>query len=169
MNDNVKNVLNEIYEIDPDLYVGLLDKNLDEQSLRKVLKKLSKPVSSVACKMCAVNNTVQSGCKAKLVQEYNTLVSEDLDETVGRVSINNTWVNFDISIVRILKALLIVGVSKNEELAIKCREIINKILILGSSSSYVTERDVIKRLNLEKGKFKGIEKELIDGIKEVLL
>lgn len=166
---NVKSILNEIYEIDPNIYAGLLDKNLDEDALKKILKKLCKPVSSVTCKMCAVNNTIQGGCKAKLIQEYNTLVAEDLDEIVGSVSINNIKVTFDISIIRILKALLIVGVTKNIDLATKCREIIDKIIVLGTNSSYVTERDVIMRLNLEKGKFKGIEKELMDGIKEVLL
>lgn len=169
MDNNVKAILDEIYKIDPDIYVGLLDKNLDEKSLRVVLKQLNKPVSSVVCKMCAENDTVQGGCKVKLIEEYNTLVANDTEEMVGRVSINNTWVNFDISIVRLLKALLITGVSKNEELSIKCRELINKILILGSSTPYVTETDVVKRLNLQKGKFKGLEKELIDGIKEVLL
>lgn len=168
MNNNAKEIMDRIFDIDTDVYAEVSKRNLSEEALLNVLEKISKPVTSVTCKMCAVNNTEPSGCKVRFINQYNTLVMEDMDETIGRISVNNTWVSFDISVVRVIKSLLIVGVSKDEEISTKCREIVNKILVLGSHSPFVSQRDVIERLNLKKGKFEGIEKELMSAIKEVL-
>lgn len=168
----VTGALNEIYSLNPDVYQNIVNKkdmaNMDFNDLLEIKKRLKQNKVSISMKMSPKDNTIRSGCKEELIRIYNSYMMQDPDEVLGKITVGGVSVQYDIAVVRAVKALLTVGVTSNKELADSCREIVEKILVLGQHSSYVTVGDTCNRLFNKKDKFTDIKSELMKGLMEIL-
>lgn len=110
---------------------------------------------------------IQSGTCITFEIIYNTTVGKDIDEVRGTVNFGDVVKkDCDYQVVRALKAVTLLGNTKNKKLADVCFNIIKIILqLLAKSEDYFTRKDLCKGLEFEvKGYY---EKEILKGIKSV--
>lgn len=167
----VRSVMNEIYNLNPDVYTkmvnnGRLD-SMEYSDLLEIKRRLKSDRIEVNAKMKPVNNTTLGGFKVEFLGIYNSLLMEDTEEIMGVIEIGGMRVNYDIQVIRAIKSLLFIGITPNEDLANACRYLVEKVVMLGSTTSYVTVSQVVSKL--KELKETGIKNEVVKALLEVLV
>lgn len=163
--------LNLIYGLDRAIYnrlyelgQGSVNALISQQVIAKLRepRKLDKPITTLRLES---KGGIQSGCKELFKAAYaGTEVSANVD--TGFIFVGSVTITADIEIVKVVKALAKLGVSRNEDMTLACRSLVIKFISLTSGGLHRLTKEVIDSRIVVEGYY---EKQLMKAISEVLV
>jgi hypothetical protein len=131
---------------------------------QKVLDKITQPrVLDTPPKVMKMNKKggIPSGCKELFKHSYNGVIIEEQAE--GEIDFAGNIIICEIEVIKVLKAILKISTGPNIDMVDACKQIVSRIIMLGSLGYKITKESMLGALNIEG--YYGME--LSEAIKEV--